>query len=58
MTTLREKQIKIGAKVAGSVSRNTKFVVVGSDAGAKAQKARELGVQTLNEAEWVEPIGG
>ncbi|MEE9210969.1 MAG: NAD-dependent DNA ligase LigA, partial [Kiloniellales bacterium] len=47
----------LGAKVAGSVSKKTDYVVVGADAGSKAKKARELGVTTLNEAEWLELIG-
>jgi len=42
----------LGAKVAGSVSKKTDFVVVGADAGSKARKAEELGVRTLSEAEW------
>ena len=47
----------LGAKVAGSVSSKTDFVVAGADAGAKAAKARELGVETLSEAEWLEFLG-
>jgi DNA ligase (NAD+) len=48
---------QLGAKVAGSVSRQTDFVVVGADAGSKATKAAELGVRTLTEAEWREMAG-
>jgi DNA ligase (NAD+) len=44
---------RLGAKVAGSVSRKTSFVVVGADAGSKLDKARELGVQTLDEASFL-----
>ncbi len=47
----------LGAKVAGSVSSKTDFVVVGADAGSKARKAAELGVATLNEAQWREFAG-
>ncbi len=46
-----------GAKVAGSVSGKTDYVVVGADAGSKARKAAELGVTVLSEAEWQELIG-
>jgi DNA ligase (NAD+) len=48
----------LGAKVAGSVSKKTDYVVVGADAGSKARKAEELGVATLTEQAWRELIGG
>ena len=45
---------ELGARVTDSVSKKTSLVVVGENAGSKARKAAELGVQTLTEAEWVE----
>jgi DNA ligase (NAD+) len=47
----------LGAKVAGSVSKKTDYVVVGADAGSKARKAAELGVTTIEEQEWLAMIG-
>lgn len=47
---------KFGAKVAGSVSAHTDYVIVGADAGSKAKKAAELGVKTLSEEEFKEMI--
>jgi DNA ligase (NAD+) len=46
-----------GGKVSSSVSKNTHFVVVGSDAGSKLTKAESLGVKVLNEGEFKEMIG-
>jgi DNA ligase (NAD+) len=48
----------LGAKVAGSVSSKTDYVIVGADAGSKATKARELGLTTLTEDEWLALIEG
>ena len=45
---------KCGAKVAGSVSKHTDYVVMGEDAGSKAKKAQELGVKILSETEFLE----
>ncbi len=48
----------LGANVAGSVSKKTDYVVVGEDAGSKAEKAKEYGVTMLTEQEWIELTGG
>jgi DNA ligase (NAD+) len=43
---------RLGGKVSGSVSKKTSYLVVGADAGSKLEKARSLGVTTMNEAEF------
>jgi DNA ligase (NAD+) len=43
---------QLGGKVSGSVSKKTRFVVAGADAGSKLDKARTLGVPVLDEAQF------
>ncbi len=52
----KDKLELAGAKVAGSVSKKTDFVIAGADAGSKLEKAIELGVTVLDEAQFLKML--
>ena len=54
----KAKAQSLGAKVAGSVSKNTDYLVAGPGAGSKLKDAEKHGVTVLSEREWISLIGG
>lgn len=52
----KEKIEALGGKTVSSVSKKTDYVIVGSDAGSKLQRAKELGIKTLSEDEFLEMV--
>jgi DNA ligase (NAD+) len=48
---------RLGAKVAGSVSKKTDLVVAGPGAGSKLDKARDAGIQVIDEDGWFALVG-
>jgi DNA ligase (NAD+) len=53
-----QKILAAGGKVSGSVSKKTSYVLAGAEAGSKLDKAKELGVPVIDEAEFLRLLGG
>jgi DNA ligase (NAD+) len=47
----------LGGKVSGSVSKNTSYLLAGAEAGSKLEKAQELGIKVIDEAEFLKMCG-
>ena len=56
-SSIKEKLETLGAKVSGSVSKKTDYVLAGAEAGSKLKKAIDLGVTVLSEEEFMNMIG-
>ena len=54
--SITDKLEELGAKVSGSVSKNTDFLIAGEKAGSKLAKAKQFGVQILSENNFMEMI--
>ena len=53
---VKQKIRDFGGEISESVSKNTDFVIVGSDPGSKYDKAKKLGIKTLTEQEFYDHL--
>jgi DNA ligase (NAD+) len=54
----KEKLEALGAKVTGSVTKSTDLVIAGEKAGSKLEKAQQLDIEVIDEAEMIKRFGG
>ena len=52
-----QKILDAGGKVSGSVSKKTSYVLASEEAGSKLEKARELGIEVIDEEELLRRVG-
>lgn len=55
---IKEKLEQLGAKVTGSVSKKTDYLIVGIDAGSKLEKAQSIGIEIISEEDFFKMIEG
>ncbi|HEY4328692.1 MAG TPA: helix-hairpin-helix domain-containing protein, partial [Phycisphaerae bacterium] len=55
---IKQKIEELGGKTSESVSKATSFLVAGEEAGSKLEKAKKLGIEVLDETEFIKRIGG